>query len=212
MALRKRSLRKDIQFLKWQLVMLLLVAAASLGFYLSASMFRNEVQRLEFGAVGDYDLLMGQIREIEEAERIIVDNIDRFNSMLADGVLEEEDRVQLLQAISNIRDAHQLFPITVEVSEQERVLLDYPFNVEFPDEQISLRSSRVQVRLPLLHEEDLTRFLADFLATGRLLMTRQCNVSQSSLSEAELLNVVEHQVAACEFYWYTFRREAYTGS
>jgi hypothetical protein len=100
--------------------------------------------------------------------------------------------------------------MSVTVAEQERRLLAYPAAVEDPVEQISLRASRVQISLPLLHEEDLTRFLGDFLAANRMLMSNRCELMQLNVSAENLLAVVPHQRAECGFYWYTLQREPFS--
>ncbi len=118
--------------------------------------------------------------------------------------------MSLLEDIRRIRNRFHLFPIDVEVREESSRILDYPEGVEFAEEQISVHSSVVLLRIPLLHEEDLTRFLSVFLSAGRLMVTTSCAITTSSVDVSEVLEVVEHQVANCEFIWYTFRRELHS--
>lgn len=211
----KRSTRDKIidnlLWLKWRLMVFFLVAVVSLGAYFSILLFRNEMRRYEVSALTDFDVLVQELQQIEDSERIIIENIDRFNSLVDNGVIGDEDRVALLENIRQIRERHNLFSIEVEVSEQSRMLLPYPPEVEFPDEQISLRTSRIEVQLPLLHEQDLARFLNDFLSTGRLILTNGCTMSRALLEPENYLDVVEHQLASCEFHWFTLQREPYTG-
>ncbi len=211
MALKRQPLKDDLLWLKWSLIFLGLVLLVTVSSYTSAIYFRNDMQRQEFDALSELDLISGQLREIESAERIIVNNIDRFNSMAANSIMDEENRVDLLEEIRTIREMHQLFPISVEIREQDRLLLTYASDVEFPDEQISLRSSSIQIQLPLLHEEDLTRFLADFLGSGRLMISNRCSIDALVVGEDDLLGLVQRQLATCNFYWYTLRREPITG-
>ena len=211
MALKKRSLKHDMLWLRWPLSLLGIVVAASIALFVSASMFRNELQRDEFNALSDFDLISGQVAEIEQAERVITDNIGRYNSMVANGVMQEENRVQLLEDITNIRQRHLLFPMNVEIGEETRLFIPYPEEVDFPDDQITLRESLVNVSYSLLHEEDLTRFLTEFLDSGRLLVPTRCSVTAALESEEMALEVVQHQLANCSFNWYTLRREPYLG-
>ncbi|MCH7816851.1 MAG: hypothetical protein IIC60_09820 [Proteobacteria bacterium] len=211
MPLKRRQLKDDLLWLKWPLILLAVVLSVAISSYVSAFYFRNDMQRQEFDAFSAFDLLSGQVREIESAERIIVNNIDRFNSMAATSLMDEENRVDLLEEIRAIREEHQLFPIGVEIQEQNRILLSYTSDIEFPDEQISLRSSQIQIRLPLLHEEDLARFLADFLGGDRLIVSNRCTINETVIAEDNFLEIREHQLAICDFYWYTLRREPFTG-
>lgn len=209
MALKRRSLQADIKALKWPLGFFALSIAATVGFYFSTQFFWNDILRQESNVYSELNYVSSQVAAIEEAEQIFIDNIDRYNEMVANGVLDEEDRVMLLAEIGRIRDKYRLFPISVTVSEQESRVLEYPAAVESPEERISLRVSRIQISLSLLHEEDLTRFLGDFLAPNRMLINSRCEVQQLSVSEEDFLTVVPHQRANCEFYWYTLQREPF---
>jgi len=211
MALRRRTWQADVRWLRSPLIALGTVIVAAIAIYVGASYFRDDLQRQEFNAVSELDLLHGQIDEIEEAEQVIVNNIGLYNGMVANGVMSEEDRVSMLEEITAIRDRYYLFPINVSIGEQDRLLLEYPESVAFPDDQITLRTSPVQVRYSLLHEEDLTRFLNDYLASGNLVVPSRCSVSAALEDPADRLNVVQHQIADCQFEWYTFQREPYIG-
>ncbi len=207
MAVRRGNLKADLAWLKWWLVLLAIAISIAIGGYWSAMYYRNEVRQLEFGTRSSFDILLQEVTQIEESEQIIVENIDLFNSLVANRLLDEEDRVSLLEDIRRIRDNFRLFPIDVEIREQTSHMLEYDEGVEFPEEFISIRSSSILMRLPLLHEEDLSRFLNAFLDTGRLMVTTSCTITDVSLSPEDLLEIVAHQIASCEFIWYTFRRE-----
>lgn len=207
MAARRRSIKDDLAWLKWWLILLALSVAIAIGGYWAALYYRGEVRRIEAGTRSNFDLILQEVTQIEESEQIIVENIDRFNALAENRLLEEEDRVSLLEDVRRIRDRFRLFPIDVEIREQTSRMLEYGETVEFPEEFISIRSSTVMVRLPLLHEEDLTRFLNAFLNAGRLMVTTSCAITVASVDPTEALEVVVHQIANCEFIWYTFRRE-----
>ncbi|PCJ26399.1 MAG: hypothetical protein COA96_05195 [SAR86 cluster bacterium] len=211
MASHQRQRSEDLQWLKWWILLLLFAITVSTAIYWGAFYYQGEMRRLENGILTDFDVISQEIRQIESSERIIVENIDRFNTMTANQIMADEDRVSLLEDIRNIRNKYQLFPIDVDVREQNSQPLLYEEGIDYPDEDISLRSSIVQIRLPLLHEEDLTRFLADFLNTGRLMVSNECTIVATLLDGRNLLEFVEHQVATCEFTWYTLRRESNTG-
>jgi hypothetical protein len=210
MALKRRSLLEDALAIKWSLLALLLSVAAAGAIYISIADYQNAVRNDEFNAYSDLNLVTSQVSEIEEAEQIIVNNIDRFNQMQRNSVLDEEDRVGLLEQIGQIRERHGLFPANVTISEQSSQVLPYTTEIDFPDEQIALRWSRIQVSLPLLHEGDLTRFLASFLSSGRLVVANSCRISEAILEERDLLEVVPHLQSSCEYYWYTLIREPYS--
>ena len=212
MALTSRHLKQDVLWLKWPLIVVVITFCLCIAVIVSANLYRDDIQRREQQVLGEFDLLSGQVQAIAESERIIIENIESFNTMVANSVMDEEDRVAILNEIGIIRTRHKLFPISVRISEQQQTALEYSATVEFPDEKISVRTTLISLSLPLLHEEDLTRFLADFLQTGRLIVTSRCNISALALLPQDELSMVPHQIADCDFYWFTFRREATTNS
>lgn len=209
MSLRRRNLEEDIKWLKWPIAMCGLSALLSLAMWWAASYYRDQVQREEFNALNRLDLLNAQIREIEEAERIIVENIGVYNNMVRLGIMGEEDRVALLDDLAAIRDRYDLFPIAVDIEEQNNQAIPYTVEVDFPEEQIALRSSRMSLQVPLLHEGDLTRLLAALMTGDRLLVADHCAVNYALESEDAYLTLTRHLLASCDFYWYTLQREPY---
>ena len=149
MALRRRNRREDIAWLRLPIIVLVVSLVVSAGLYIAASMYLNEVRRQQFNATTNLDLLSGQVDEIERSEQVVVNNIGIYNRMVENGAMGDEDRVRLLEEITRIRQRNLLFPMNVTIGEQDRLLLPYPDTVEFPDEQITLRSSPVQVRYSL---------------------------------------------------------------
>jgi len=207
MAMRRHNLREDLKWLKWWLLLLAVCVSLAIGGYWAALYFRSDMSRLEAGTRSNFDVIVQEVTQIEESERIIVENIDRYNALVESEMLAEENRVSLLEDIRRIRNRFRLFPIDVEIREQTSRILDYEESVEFPDEQISVRASRVVLGLPLLHEEDLTRFLNAFLNAGRLMVTTSCSIVDSAVENSDTNDIVPRQIASCEFLWYTFRRE-----
>ncbi|MFT6093365.1 MAG: hypothetical protein ACJA2Q_001261 [Pseudohongiellaceae bacterium] len=209
MALSKRSLKEDLIWLKFPLLAMIFSVGAIVGIYFYSIYYGNDMLRQESIVYDDLNYVSSLVSAIEEAEQIIIQNIDRYNEMSANGVMSEEDRVGFLGEIGAIRDRYKLFPIGVTVSEQIKRVLPYLGNVETPEKQIALTRSSAKVQLPLLHEEDLTRFLFDIMQPARLLVNNRCVIANLALGEIELLNVIPHQQATCDFYWYTLREEPF---
>ena len=212
MAVSRRNIREDLVWLKWWLVALPVTLAIAIGGYRGSLYYRGEMSRLEINSRSNFDVILQEVAQIEESEQIIVDNIDLFNSLVEKHLLDAEDRISLLEDIRRIRENFGLFPIDVGIREQTSHMLDYEGGVEFPEEFISIRSSLVTVGLPLLHEEDLSRFLDAFLNVERLMVTTSCTITVTSLDPVMALELVPHQMARCGFIWYTFAREPQSGN
>lgn len=210
MSLRRRNYEEDLLWLKWPLICLGVAIAAAVGMALAASSYQDEMRQDEFNRLSDLDLLQGQVREIEEAEQIIVNNIGVYEQMESRRLLDAEDRVALLDDIAALRDEYNLYPISVDIGTQYRVLIPYRTEVNSPEEQISLRSTRVQLQLALLHEGDLARLLEGIFYSDRLMVIEECAINSALGSESDFLTLVQHQMASCSLIWYSFRREPYS--
>ncbi|MFM1894967.1 MAG: hypothetical protein RLZZ385_41 [Pseudomonadota bacterium] len=209
MSLGRYHYQQDAKLLKWQFTLLALVLIAVIALHVFALYLRDDARRTAVAYQANFDNVSLELEQIELAEATIRQYIDDFNVMANLGVLNEEDRVALLEDISRIRDRHSLFPIDVEIREQERVPLEFPEEVDTStlEEVISLRYSLVQLRVPLLHEGDFVKFMTDLLRSGRLMVVESCSLNETLTEMAAFYEVVEHMVASCDVIWYTLRRE-----
>lgn len=203
------NFKRTLSWLKWSVLTFVVSLSISGGLLATASHYRNEAQRREISALSNYDWLSDEVATIEKSLEIIETHGQNYRQLVASSILGEENRVALLEDIRIIRERHKLFPLDVEIKEQQRVVIPYPENLQEVDEQLSLRGSLVQVKIPMLHEYDLTRFLNDFLNLDRLMFTNNCTVTEAILNEEDLLDLIEHQVAICDFYWLTLQREPF---
>lgn len=207
MSLGRRHLQQDLYLLKWQLILLGLILVTAIGLYVGAIYFRNEMRRTEYAYQVNFENINNELQQIEEERSTILQYIDAFNTMARRGILDEEDRVGLLEDIRVLRNRYRLFPIEVQIHEQERTLLQYPEEVQDVEEIISLRATRIDLHIPLLHEADLTRFLQGMTQSGRLLVIDSCDIEQLLTEDDEFYELTEHLTANCSIYWYSLRRE-----
>lgn len=210
--MNKNVLLENVLFIKWHVLFAVTVVLGAPATYFGLSYFGNEINRQRLAASTNLMVVEDQVRQIEEEENAIVENIGQFSVMAENGVLSDENRVEILESVRAIRDEHNLFVIGVDISEQERTVLPIPEGLNNVDEQISLRGSKISLNMSLLHEADFQRFYNDFTDTGKLLVPTFCRINLTHFDESTFLNVAEHLSAVCEFYWYTLRREPYVVS
>ena len=117
-----------------------------------------------------------RLARIAEEEREVRAKLDVYQQLKGLNVLGEERRLEWADAISRIRTQHELLDLRYRV-ERQKLLTSVPgkpANVDF-------YSSSMRVDLALLHEEDLTRFLAALRASGNAYYSVQrCSLERTA--------------------------------
>ncbi len=97
----------------------------------------------------------------------------RYEALLDRGLIGEEKRLDWIDAIGRVKDRRKLFEIDYQISAQRPVAVDGLM----PQGELELRSSRMKVDLPLLHEGDLLNLLDDLAARGKgLFVIQGCEI------------------------------------
>jgi hypothetical protein len=105
----------------------------------------------------------------------VKEKLDVYQQLKNLNVLGEERRLEWADAIARIRTQRELLDLRYRVERQKLLstAAGKPANVEF-------YSSTMNVELQLLHEEDLTRFLADLRASGNAYYSvRKCSLERA---------------------------------
>ena len=117
-----------------------------------------------------------RLARIAEEEREVKEKIDVYQQLKTLNVLGEERRLEWADAISRIRTQRELLDLRYRV-ERQKLLMSAPgkpANVDF-------FTSAMRVELALLHEEDLTRFLADLRASGNAYYSvKRCSLERTA--------------------------------
>jgi len=148
-----------------KLALPLLIAAALLfagGGLIWAAGGSLRAARQELGAAQAERMQNAErLARIAEEEREVKEKLEVYRHLRRLNILGEERRLEWADAMSRIRASRELLDMRYRV-ERQRLLVSLPgkpANVDF-------FASTMRVDLALLHEEDLTRFLADLRNSG----------------------------------------------
>src|SRR5690606_42093704 len=104
--------------------------------------------------------------------------------------------------LAAIRKAFNLFPVNLNIGEQNAIPLQRNGNAE---RQVALQTSLVQITLPLLHENDLARLLVTLLDGPGLVQPLSCTLAVNNTEASSFIYLAQHFSAVCSLQWYTFR-------
>lgn len=140
----------------------------------------------------------GKLKRVRSEEHEIREKAALFNALTARGVIGEEQRLEWVELLKEIRDRHRLLDLRYDIAPQQP--LDKTAAGQF-----GLYASPMKLQLRLLHEEDLTRLLDDLRREARaLIQVRRCDVSRVPRGSAE--NALQGLLQAdCQVDWITVR-------
>ena len=143
----------------------------------------------------DYD---GKLKRVRGEEHEIREKAAMFNALKARGVIGEEQRLEWVELLKEIRERHRLIELRYEITPQ------HPLE-KTPAGNLALYSSTMKLQLSLLHEEDLIRLLDDLRREARaLIQVRRCDVARIPRSGPE--NTLQGFLQAeCLIDWVTVR-------
>ena len=198
---------EDLLLIKWKLAFFILCMAIVAGVFWGMDALSSQATRNLSIAQGELYSARSSVELIEEEEATIIEYIDRYQDLSAEGIVEAEDRLLFLEKIADIRAEFNLFPISLNIEEQLGIRLQYDPAETEPGGPIDLKTSTVSLSVPLLHEEDLTRFLDALLNSDGLYQARECEIGALNSTTPSFVFLAQHFSASCELLWYTFDLE-----
>lgn len=195
----------DFPNLRLSLLAALAMMLAGAGTGYAAFQWAQGSQRDRAAAQAERNEIDGKLRRVSSEQSEIKEKSERFNALQARGVIGEEQRLEWVELLKEIRDRQRLLDLQYEFAPQREIS---PRPDAKPDGGFGFFASTMTVQIKLLHEEDLTRFLAELRQQARaLIQIKNCKVSrlphdanESALS-AQLL-------ADCKIDWVTVREQA----
>ncbi|HCV13279.1 MAG TPA: hypothetical protein DGC76_06210 [Candidatus Accumulibacter sp.] len=175
---------------------MLAVGAATLY---AANRFRDAAEQARTAALAQRGDVDGKLRRVREEESEIKQKSLLFNRLLERGMIGEEPRLEWIELLKDIRDRHRLIDLRYELSPQRPLdsgeVGDFAFYL-----------SPMSLQLKLLHEEDLTRFLADLRQQAKaLIRINRCHVERLPAGSDERAGGRANLLAECDIDWLTAR-------
>lgn len=196
--------KKDMLMLRTPLIVFFIACAVAGVFYYVLGVFSLRATRALNDAQTQLEQISTSVEQIAQEEQTITRYIGRYSQIEADGVVSKEDRLQLLEDMTDIRSRYLLYPIDIDLSEQTVTRLEGDIYALNPVGPVDLQSTRVSFKLPLLHEEDFTNFTRGLQEHDGLLLPQHCTIERSNLFDMQFDVLGDNLHADCTFLWYTF--------
>jgi len=136
-----------------------------------------------------------KVAQVSEEERDIKENMVWYARMSARGMVDPDNRLDLIDSIGRIKTARKLFEIKYNIDAQKP--LAYPGMT--PAGALDLAASRMRLEMQLLHEEDLLKFLSDLDAAALShVAVRHCTIDRLDRSGAPATSTTPRLSSICE--------------
>jgi len=191
----------DLPKLQFSLLAALMMMAIGTGaVYLSLSLI-NTAKLEQVAAQAERNDFDDKLKRVRSEEDEIRQKSAIFHKLQARGVVGEEQRLEWVELLKEIRDRRRLLDLQYEIAPQRA--LDAT-----PGSGYAYFASSMKVQLKLLHEEDLTRLLDDLRRQARaLIQVKSCNVSRLPRGSSEGGTPAQLQ-AECLIDWVTLHEVA----
>ncbi len=179
--------------------LLMIVMGAAVVFFANGATRSAQHERVTAQAQrNDY---VGKLQRVSSEESEIKEKSALFQRLQKRGIIGEEQRLEWVELLKDIRDKRRLIDLVYEIEPQR------PLDAA-PGAGFTFNVSPMKVQLKLLHEEDLTRFLGDLNEQARaLIQVRYCKVTRQPQGQAGTSGQA-NLLAECRIDWVTLREVA----
>jgi|GEM_PF-680417 len=209
MKIRLSPQHQDMLLLQWPILLLVIAFLASAVWCGGAYLFKENTHRALQTARTNRVRMTASVRQIEDEEKTVRSFIDRYRQLATEGVISDEDRLELVEAVNSIRARHALYPVQLDIEQQAMLPLGQNVGQGNPGNSISYRVSRIRLTMPLLHEEDLSHLLEGLRDIKRgIFIAEECSIKRTGEnSEIARLALHENLTASCKILWLTLKEQ-----
>jgi hypothetical protein len=190
----------DLRALRIPLIALVLTLLACAGLVAVSATKRDEARQHLAQRETDLRHARLRIQNADKERELIVRHLGTYRELAKLGFVGEEQRMDWLDALRVANDRAGLFGVDYEISAQQ----PYAHAAELDPGAVKLRQSLMRVRLALLHENDLQRFLHALARQGGgVFSVNQCVMRRLKVEIVQSVPAEPHLSAECELAWIT---------
>lgn len=189
----------DLRKLRGSILAGVLMIAVGAAVLLVSGNARETARQTRLAATTQRNDADGKLRRVRDEESEIKQKSLLFNQLQERGIIGEEQRLDWVELLKDIRDGRRLIDLRYDISPQRSVdsgvVGDFAFH-----------ASAMRLQLKLLHEEDLTRLLGDLRSQAKaLIRVNSCKVERLPPAVDERSSSRANLQADCEIDWLTLR-------
>ena len=187
--------REDFKHLRLPLLAATVLIAMGIACVVVSESWLIDARKIRDVAKSSSEAAQKQLDQVSEEEREIKENMLWYARMASRGMIDLENRLELIDSIAKIKTARKLYEIRYNIEAQRP--LAYPGIT--PSGAMDLVGSRMKLEMQLLHEEDLLKFLSDLNAAAlSQISVRRCTLDRIERGPTQALAAVPRLSSNCE--------------
>lgn len=186
----------ELKLLRTPLLFLLAALLISLGWWVGTWQYLRVVEGEQDATRRSLGAARAQLENARTQQKYFGDNLATYTDLVTKGLFDKQKRLEWIELIAQLRDRHQIYSIDYNISAQKPL--------EGMVANLPVFASKIDLKLTLLHEQDLVNFLNDFQqqAPGVFLLD-SCSIQRDGDTiEAKLAPNIE---ANCTMQWVTLK-------
>lgn len=189
-------IRPSFASLKTPLVLLLVVAAVSVAGIVWSHRLDTEVRAALQAQQTALNAARARAQQGQREARLIAQHLEAYHTLIARGFVGEERRLAWIEAVQLANRDARLYGLSYTLSPRAAAPAGLAGG-------LPLKQTRMSLKMPLLVETDLPRFLDALHARAPgLFRVSRCRVSRIVDTPPQPVNVPELD-AECELLWFT---------
>lgn len=204
MSFRLHYEKKDLKLLRVPVAIFVISAVVASVLYFGSDTLNQDASFDLSLAQAQYEDASNSVLKTASEEATVIRYIDRYRAIESRGFLSQEDRLAALDKIADLRSRYSLYPILVDIGEQDSIPLEYDPLASSQGDPVNVNYSEISIIYSLVHEEDLTRMMEAFITEFGLVIPQQCEISKSQTPELDFTQLGFNLSAKCSLYWFTF--------
>jgi hypothetical protein len=199
--------KADFRRIQWSVAILVILALLGAAVVFGSLRLTKAAQAEARKVETERSEIRNKLARARDEEQEIRAKIARYQELVARGYITEEQRLEWIERIAQVKAARKLIDVQYELMPQK------PVAAELLPEGNSgggyeFMSSTMKLQMQLLHEDDLLGFLTDLRARVRaLIVVRQCAVERIPPSAASERGAQAQLKADCDLDWITLREK-----
>lgn len=181
-------------------LVLALVCAVAMGYFADRLYQQSQQQSSQF----ETELNAAKQRYLSSGqEKMLIESyLPQYQRLIEEGFVGEERRIEWVEHLRQIHNAHKLFGIDYSIGAQEKYAPSFLPNLG----SFVLERSVMKLDLAMLHEGDLINLLNDLKTRETApAVVRDCEIVRVGNAQANSRDLVPRMQAKCEIDWLTVK-------